>query len=50
VIHKLKFVVYPQSEVVITAGEIGNEMYFIIRGVVQVRDTQGNLIATLKQG
>lgn len=34
--HRLKFVVYPQSEVIITEGEIGQEMYFIVKGAVQV--------------
>ena len=40
VMHKLKFVVYPHSEIIITEGEIGHEMYFIIKGIVQVINSQ----------
>jgi cyclic nucleotide gated channel, plant len=50
VIRKLKFVVYPANEVIITAGEIGHSMYFIIKGTVHVRGTDGNLIAILAKG
>jgi signal-transduction protein with cAMP-binding, CBS, and nucleotidyltransferase domain len=36
-ISMLKLEIYPQNEYIITAGEIGSEMYFIVKGVVEIR-------------
>ncbi len=35
---------------IITKGEVGDEMYLIFRGEVEVLDGKGNLIATLREG
>lgn len=37
VIRMLSLVVYPHYEYIITAGEVGEEMYFIVKGVVEIR-------------
>lgn len=34
VIKELKMVIYPKDEYIITNGEIGTEMYFIVKGMV----------------
>jgi len=46
----LKLVVYPRYEYIITAGEIAEEMYFIVKGVVEIRDLNNEVLNTLKQG
>ena len=38
VIRMLKLTVFPRHEYIITAGEIAEEMYFIVKGVVEIRD------------
>ena len=42
--------VYPRLENIITAGEVGEEMFFIIKGVVEIRCISNDLLSTLKQG
>jgi signal-transduction protein with cAMP-binding, CBS, and nucleotidyltransferase domain len=44
----LKMVVYPRNEYIITAGEIAEEMYFIVKGVVEIRDPNNEVLNTLK--
>jgi CRP-like cAMP-binding protein len=39
-----------EGELIITAGEIGLEMYIIIEGVVQIQSNDGIVLATLEQG
>ena len=39
-----------QNEVVIKKGAMGNEMYLIVRGELEVLDEVGNVIRTLKDG
>lgn len=50
VISMLFIRVYPRFEYIITAGAVADEMYFIIKGVVEIRNQSNDLIATLKQG
>jgi signal-transduction protein with cAMP-binding, CBS, and nucleotidyltransferase domain len=50
VIRMLHMSVYPAYEYIITAGEIANEMYFIVKGVVEIRSTENEVLNTLKQG
>jgi signal-transduction protein with cAMP-binding, CBS, and nucleotidyltransferase domain len=50
VIRMLKLIVYPQYEYIITAGEVADEMYFIVQGVVEIRDTNNAVINTLRPG
>ena len=50
VISMLDIRVYPRYEYIITAGEVAEEMFFIIKGVVEIRSQSNDLIATLKQG
>lgn len=50
VIRMLHLVVYPAYEYIITAGEIAEEMYFIIKGVVEIRGKNNDILNTLKQG
>lgn len=50
VISMLFIRVYPRFEYIITAGSVADEMYFIIKGVVEIRNQSNDLIATLKQG
>ena len=42
--------VYPKNEYIITAGEIAREMYFIEKGVIEIRGVNQELLNTLKQG
>ena len=43
-------VIYPRFEYIITVGEIADEMYFIVRGVVEIRTRDNTVLATLKAG
>ena len=47
-VNKLVLKVYPKSEYVIRAGEIGEEMYFIIQGYCKVVTSDGLELATIK--
>jgi CRP-like cAMP-binding protein len=49
-IRKLRLIVYPSQEFIYTAGEVADEMYFIIKGVVEIRNEQDQVIAILKKG
>jgi signal-transduction protein with cAMP-binding, CBS, and nucleotidyltransferase domain len=44
----LKMEVYPKNEYIITAGEIAREMYFIEKGVIEIRGVNQELLNTLK--
>jgi len=46
----LKMEIYPKNEYIITAGEIAKEMYFIDKGVIEIRGVNHELLNTLKQG
>ena len=46
----LKLKIYPKNEYIITAGEIAREMYFIVKGVIEIRGVNHELLNTLKQG
>ena len=46
----LKLRIYPKNEYIITAGEIAKEMYFIVKGVIEIRGVNHELLNTLKQG
>ena len=48
VITMLFIRVYPRFEYIITEGELAEEMYFIIKGVVEIRSHSNDIIATLK--
>ena len=49
-IRKLKMVTYPKFEYVILKGEVADRMYFIVKGKVEVRNEENEVIATLKHG
>jgi CRP-like cAMP-binding protein len=49
-IRKLKMVSYPKFEYIILKGEIADSMYFIVKGIVEVRSEEDEVIATLKHG
>lgn len=49
-VRRLKLVVFPKGEFVIRCGEVANEMFFIVRGIVKVTSEGGIEFATLKQG
>lgn len=46
----LKIQIYPKNVYIITAGEIAKEMYFIEKGVIEIRGVNNELLNTLKQG
>ena len=46
----LKPVVYSAGDFIIKKGDIGNEMYFICRGKVEVLDGEGKVLSTLYDG
>ncbi len=50
VIKKLRMKLIPKGEYVINQGEIANEMYFIVKGQVQVVTDDGTVIAVLHKG
>eukprot|EP00759_Apiculatamorpha_spiralis_P058894 PhF_6_TR946/c0_g1_i5/m.1730/K04949/CNGA2; cyclic nucleotide gated channel alpha 2 len=47
---KLRAVVYPPYTAVITAGDIGDAMYFVLIGILKVMNSDGVYIATLRKG
>jgi len=49
-VRKLQLLVYPSQEYIYTAGEIAEDMFFILKGVVEIRNTNGEVIAILKKG
>jgi signal-transduction protein with cAMP-binding, CBS, and nucleotidyltransferase domain len=49
-IGMLKLEIYPKNEYIITAGEIAREMYFIEKGIIEIRGVNHELLNTLKQG
>ena len=46
----LKPIVYGAGDYIIKKGEIGNEMFFICRGQVEVLDGAGKVLSTLYDG
>lgn len=49
-IHKLKIKIIPKGEVIIRQGEIAQDMYFIMKGLVKVFQPDGSVIAVLGKG
>lgn len=49
-VRKLKMVTYPKFEYIILQGEVADRMYFINKGIVEVRSEENKVIATLKHG
>jgi CRP-like cAMP-binding protein len=49
-LNKLTLVTYPEHEYIVTAGEIGREMYFIVEGLCQVVSPAGDQLEVLKKG
>lgn len=50
VITRLTFEVFLPSEHIIRCGAIGNKMYFIQHGTVDVISSEGNLVTELSDG
>ena len=50
VIRKLRLQVIPKNEYVIRAGQLAEEMYFIVKGFCRVLNVDGSELAILKQG
>ena len=53
IIKRLKIITVPQGEYIVKKGEIGNEMYFILEGRVDVEivsDDEIIKLITIKQG
>ena len=49
-IQKLRLQVIPKGEYIIRAGQIAEDMYFIVKGFCRVFDQDGTQLAVLKQG
>ena len=50
IIRKLKLWVIPKGEFILQEGELANEMYFILQGVVEIYNLDGILLAQLTEG
>jgi CRP-like cAMP-binding protein len=49
-VQKLKIKIIPKGENIIRTGEIASEMYFIMKGIVKVFNSEGQVIAVLGKG
>jgi signal-transduction protein with cAMP-binding, CBS, and nucleotidyltransferase domain len=47
VVQMLRIVVYPKQEFVLTAGEMSDEMFFIVKGVVELKNRNHVSVAIL---
>ena len=50
IIKRLKLWVYPKGEFVVHEGELANEMYFILQGIIKIFDSDGTEVAQLAEG
>lgn len=50
VVQKLRIVIYPKQEFILTAGEVSDEMFFIVKGVVELKNRNHVSVALLKKG
>ena len=50
VVTRLHFEVYQPGDVIIKEGTVGDRMYFIQAGAVDIIDSNGNVKATLEDG
>lgn len=50
IIDKLELAVFPKGEYIIRAGELADEMYFIVSGYCKVVTEDGHELAVLKHG
>ena len=47
VVQMLRIVVYPKQEFALTAGEMSDEMFFIVKGVVELKNRNHVSVAIL---
>eukprot|EP00662_Eupelagonemidae_sp_cell21_P044418 gene44418-biopygen109056 len=49
-LERLNEVMVPANEAIVSAGDVPTDIYFIVQGIVEEVDEQGNKMALLKEG